>query len=215
MQTQSPSRHLKGYQRTPRPYDSTQDIVYSSKRVSTSNTAVYYGNDAEAGPISGASLFLGFLILFLPMFAVPWLLLGLVAWEKVNFPSSSNTVLPYDSLPPTGNYYTMVSAGKFSLVASWASTFVGNISALFLILFSFIIARSLIRGKDAVFNQSDRQDGFGNDKEERIREMLQSRSYMKLWQWFRGSIQIGSNRRKTDKAIFVAIAGLACTFLFT
>ena len=215
MQTQSPSRNLEGYQRTPRPHASMQDIVYSSKGNSTSDTALYHGNDVEADPISGASLFLVFVILFLPMFAVPWLLLGLVAWEKINFPSSSNTALPYDSLPPTGNYYTLVSAGKFSLVASWASTFVGNISALFLILFSFIIARSLIRGKDALLNQSDKQDGFRNDKEERIREMLQSRSYMKLWQWFRGSIQIGSNRRKTDTAIFVATAGLACTFLFT
>lgn len=169
-----------------------------------------------SAPVSIWGLCLMFNLVFLSMLTIPFVLLGLVTWEPVHFKSNGTSRLPvYNAAPPTGHYYTGVSPAKFALVSSWASTLVGNISSPFLILFSFLIARSLIpkAGSDGAFRVAD--DRHNMDQEHRVRELLHSRTYKKVWNWMKNSFLWGSHRSTVSGGICVAIVGVGFTLLFS
>ena len=165
--------------------------------------------------VSAGDLCLAFSIIFFPMLAVPFVLLGLVTWGKVDFPNNGTEALPIDDPVPTGNYYTVVSSGKFALISSWASTVVGNVSAPFLILFSFFIARSLAQRQESHVGMSTGDEGHNMSPESQIRQILHSRTFAKLWRWIRSLLPWGSRKFTADGATFVAIVGLGLTLLFT
>ena len=159
-------------------------------------------------PLSGAKVCLAFSLAFFPMLTIPALLLALVTVGKVpHFTSEGTETLTTFNAAPSGNYYvtTGISAGKFALVASWASTIMSNISAPFLILFSFLIARSM-----------SRMEEYGTDRKskERIREILHSRSYIRLLKWIR-TILPWNNEERIDQASYVTIAGFGFTLVYT
>ena len=177
----------------------------------TPNSPNRRGNDKKeeaSAPISSAKVCLAFSLAFFPILAIPTLLLVLVTVGKVPHVTNNGTdALNIVNTAPSGNYYTTagVSAGQFALVASWASTIMGNISAPFLILFSFLIARSMSRRKE---------DGMDTGSKERIREILHSRSYMRLWKWIR-TLLPWKNKTKVDEASYITIAGFGFTLLYT
>ena len=163
-------------------------------------------------PVSVAGLSLMFTVLFIPMLAIPLLLLGLVLWDYVKFTNEEDQILPSLNGAPSYNWYTLVSPSQFALVSSWASTIIGNVSAPFLILFSFLVARPLARA-----SEDDYSDGVSSgrreDLESRIREILHSRTYMKLWKWIKSFIP-GSSKAISDEATLVAILGVGISLLF-
>ena len=124
--------------------------------------------------------------------------------------------LPILQPAPTFNYYTQVSPSEFALVASWASTIVGNVSAPLLILFSFVIARSIWRRQRAAnMTQDPDEEETVADTEQRIRELLHSRTYMKLWKWFKATVHWSNRNVLKDEALLAAIGGLSITLLFS
>ena len=169
----------------------------------------------EGGVLSIRGMLLMFTVLFLPMLAIPFILLGLVAWDKVEFPTNTIPGLPIDGPVPTDSYYTLVSAGKFDLVGSWASTLVGNISALFIILFSFLIARSLVRKYADDQGRLQVNNDEYMESEGHIRELLGARTYMKLWEWAKSFLPGDKKRSLSDQAGFVAVAGIGIALFFT
>jgi len=94
-------------------------------------------------------LLVAFGLIFIPMSLVAFVLIGFVYYPKdrLRFDRGMNGTLelPATGMPPYDAYYTTLSAGRFLLLASWASTWAGVVVAPFMLLFSFVVARELTR----------------------------------------------------------------------
>ena len=167
--------------------------------------------DIPRHTISALTLALLFCVLFLPMLTIPFVLLGLVSWRRVNFVPNGTADLPVSDLPPSSYYYTEVSPAKFALVSSWASTVEGHITAPFLILFSFFIAWTMRRAAEKGGSYELNNQSLAV---RRVRTLLQSRSLQKLWNFLKAFLPWRTNRAKPDGATVVAISGLAFTLVF-
>ena len=97
-------------------------------------------------------LLIAFAFIFVPMAAVAFTLIAFVYYEKdrVHFNRANNGTpeLPAFPVPPSNAYYTKLLIGGFLLVSSWGSTAAGIVFAPFMLLFSFVVARELVRRYD-------------------------------------------------------------------
>lgn len=177
-------------------------------------------NNALGDIISPSGLVLLFCLVFLPMLAIPFVLLGLVTWEKQDFPNNSTPGFSAPGLQipnsvPSDSYYTHVSVGKFALVSSWASTIEGHISAPFLILFSFLVAWSLSPQRSGHQLLDRGTEPSDENYEKQIREVLHSRTHAKLWRLFRQWYVELFDPSKRHEATIVAILGVSLTLMNT
>ena len=169
--------------------------------------------------VSTGGLCLAFSLVFFPMLAVTFVLLGLVTWAKVDFPNPRDANLTVSNQPPTSSYYTLISPGKFALVSSWASTVVGSASAPFLTLFSFLIARSLVRrlGRLVELNEGhkDNEPDLIQIQQllHEIQQLLHARNYMKLCRWTKKWLSWRGHKLASDEAAIIAVGGVGLALL--
>ena len=177
---------------------------------------IHVGKKGSKHTVSTGGICLAFSMIFFPMLAVTIALLVLVLWERIRFSSSGTPDLPTNTTPPAGYYYTLVSAGKFTLVSSWASTVAGTASASFLFLFSFLVARSMVRRSEGDNKSGLGHKGYYSDPERQIRKILHSRTYTKLWKLVRSILPQSDRKSMISKTTFaIAIVGLGLNILFT
>jgi len=83
------------------------------------------------------------------MSVIAFTLIAFVYYEKdrvrFNRESVGTPELPALPTPPANAYYTTITAGRFLLLSSWASSAAGTVFAPFMLLFSFVAARELAR----------------------------------------------------------------------
>jgi hypothetical protein len=91
-------------------------------------------------------LALAFAMLFLPMLAIPLILLAFVLYthERPIFAARASPELPVDAPNSSYHYYTDIPVGAFTLVGSWASTLAQFVAAPLMLLFSFLVAKAYL-----------------------------------------------------------------------
>ena len=103
----------------------------------------------EVNPVGREQAFIvAFMAVVFPMLAIALILLCLVfvSRDTFDFRKNSSAFLPPDLNPPPGNaFYTHVDVSAFTLASSWASTLAGILTAPFMLLFSVIVAREIVR----------------------------------------------------------------------
>lgn len=175
------------------------------------------GKDDVIPEIGLTGLLAAFAILFLPMVTVTFVLLGLVLWEYIpkNFPDNIPQ-LPVANLPLQNVYYTGVSAGKFALVASWASTVSQIVTGPFMLLFSFLIARELSHGGE--YEKAGTKQGlhYGNKQWNRkVRDLLQSGSNHGLGWWTKWKHLKQMSGLARNRFMRMALLGLIINLFFS
>ena len=117
-----------------------------SQRLDSTND----GKDASEGILSkssSSSLIIAFGMLFVPMLAVPLILLAFVEYSGFHqeFKERGTLELPVDLSNVTAYYhYTTIPVQYIATISSWASTAGQFIMAPFMFLFSFLVARGLV-----------------------------------------------------------------------
>lgn len=99
-------------------------------------------------PSRKRDLFFAFGIVTLPLLIVASLLVGFVfnasEREKPN-PSVGTLVLPVANYDTATAYYTGVTPGSFLLLCSWASNIAELVTAPFMVIFSYAVAREVLQ----------------------------------------------------------------------
>ena len=109
-------------------------------------------------------------MLFVPMLAVPLILLAFVKYSsfRQEFKENGTRELPVDLSNVTAYYYyTTISVGHIATVSGWASTAGQFIMAPFMFLFSFLVAKGLVDDMRDVPSATirDVQVEYGNEYE--------------------------------------------------
>jgi hypothetical protein len=88
-------------------------------------------------------LLLAFTMVFLPMMAIPLILLAFLLYTHKHpiLDTVGSVELPVNYHKSKGSYYTFFSVGVITLVGSWATNAAQFIMAPVMLLFSFLIAR--------------------------------------------------------------------------
>ena len=129
------------------PHDHAEDSDHASNPPKLGDTGHRLENAGRK-----RELLIAFAFIFVPMAAVAFTLIAFVYYEKdrVRFNRESNGTpqLPAFPVPPANAYYTKLLIGGFLLVSSWGSTAAGIVFAPFMLLFSFVVARELVKRYD-------------------------------------------------------------------
>ncbi|OCL02135.1 hypothetical protein AOQ84DRAFT_424282 [Glonium stellatum] len=150
-------------------------------------------------------LLVAFVVLFIPMVALPLLLIAFVyipAYRQY-FPNNGTPELPVNlSAVSNSSYYTYVNGTTITLVSSWAPNMAQFGTAPFMFIFSFLVAFELA---------SERNHSATHDND--ILLGLLQGGWQGILEWIKSVLH--GNRVK-DRAIHVAAIGalLSCIFSF-
>ena len=168
----------------------------------------------EVDPVGREQAFIiAFMAVVFPMLAIALILLCLVfvSHETFDFQKNSADFLPASPDQPPGNaFYTHVDVSAFTLASSWASTLAGLLTAPFMLLFSVIVAREIVRQPQEAATKSG--------PVELLQEILTG-TWTGAWHWFEYMMQrkstkpVGqeaeiSNQSHDIRALNIAFLGL-------
>ena len=109
-------------------------------------------------------LFLAFALVSLPFLVIAILLLVFIfnshERDKPSPLSYESRDLPVKKYDTKSTYYTGIDTGRVLLLGSWASNIAEIVIAPFMVIFSYAVAREVVREKDEKDTKSDERPPF-------------------------------------------------------
>ena len=156
-------------------------------------------------------LFLSFVIVSLPLLVISILLLAFIFLSDREIPASYTAipVLPFLEYPSLDAFYTSVSPGSFLLVGSWASNIAEIVVAPFMVLFSYAVAREILRHPSSDHDEAELRPPL-------LREIIRG-AHVGLWHWIsqltHNKPKRGPGKEPILRAVDVAGLGLFTAIL--